>query len=89
MKITGNIWAKKIKEEHPGSIKGQFSEMITYHEKRGKLKITLTKDEFLMILLDADNEHTQQFREAVEDCDYPNLTPSFDDGDFEVEVTNA
>ena len=89
MKITGNIWAKKIKEEHPGSIKGQFSEMITYHEKRGKLKVTLTTDEFLMILLNADNDYTQQFREAVESCDYPNLTPSFDAGDFEVEVINA
>lgn len=89
MKITGNIWAKKIKEEHPGSIKGQFTGSITYLEKRGKLKVTLTTDEFLMILLDADNDFTQQFRESVENCDYPELTPSFDAGDFEVEVTNA
>ena len=89
MKITGNIWAKKIKEEHPGSIKGQFSEMVTYHEKRGKLKVTLTASEFFVILLDADNGYTKLLQEAAEECDYPDLLGNLEPSDIEVEITNA
>jgi len=89
MKITGNIWAKKITEEHPGSIKGQFSEMVTYHEKRGKLKVTLTTEELLNLLLEPDSEVAQRFQEEVKDCDYDNLINEIEPSDIEVEIDNA
>jgi hypothetical protein len=89
MKITGDIWPIKITEPDPGSIKGQHEGMVTSIEKRGKLNIKLTKDEFLMIILDADNEFTHQLREAIRDCTYQSLEAIFDYDDFDIEVTNA
>lgn len=89
MKITGNIWAKKIKEEHPGSIKGQFIGSIIYFEKRGKLKVTLTTEELLNLLLEPDSEVAQRFQEEVRDCDYDNLINEIEPSDIEVTITNA
>ena len=89
MKITGNIWAKKIKEEHPGSIKGQFTGSITYLEKRGKLKVTLTTEELLNLLLEPDSEVAQRFQEEVRDCDYDNLINEIEPSDIEVTISNA
>lgn len=89
MKITGNIWAKKITEEHPGSIKGQFTGSITYLEKRGKLKVTLTTEELLNLLLEPDSEVAQRFQEEVRDCDYDNLINEIEPSDIEVTITNA
>lgn len=89
MKITGNIWAKKITEEHPGSIKGQFTGSITYLEKRGKLKVTLTTEELLNLLLEPDSEVAQRFQEEVRDCDYDNLINEIEPSDIEVTISNA
>lgn len=89
MKITGNIWAKKITEEHPGSIKGQFTGSITYLEKRGKLKVTLTTEELLNLLLEPDSEVAQRFQEEVRDCDYDNLINEIEPSDIEVTIANA
>ena len=91
MKITGNIWAKEINEEHPGSIKGQFTGRITYHEKRGKLKVSLTKEELLSLLLEDDSDIPQRFQEAVRDCDYDGLITEIEPSDIiiKIEVANA
>lgn len=88
MKITGDIWPIKITEPDPGSIKGQHEGTVSYTEKRGKLKIKLTKDEFLMTILDADNEFTHQLREAIRDCTYQSLEAVFDCDDFDLEVVS-
>ena len=89
MNITGNIWAKKITEEHPGSIKGQFSEMITYNEKRGKIKVQIKKSEMLFLLTATDTPQADGFCDAVNECDYPNLLDEIDYNDIEVEVLNG
>lgn len=89
MKVTGDIWAKEIREEHPGSIKGQFSQMTTCLEKRGKLKVQIKKSELLYILTHGDSHLSDTFIEAVRDCEYPNLIDELDYSDIEVEVLNG
>ncbi len=86
MKITGNIWAKKIKEEHPGAIKGQLSGTVEYNEKRGRLKISISHRDFLELVKESEGELGQQFYEEIDSCEYPDLWEHLDEDDFDLEV---
>lgn len=89
MLITGEIWAKEIKEVHPGSITGQDSETVTYYEKKGSLKVQIRKSELLHLLINSDTYISYEFKEALSQCEYPNLITEIDETDIQWELING
>jgi hypothetical protein len=88
MKVTGEVIFREITEEHPGSIKGQFTGRVTYVERSGKLKIKISKSDFLHLMLSSDSELSDRFFDEIGAHGFNQNSIEIEEEDFDLEVVS-